>query len=122
MPFSGLHDGIRCQAVAKATGERCRCVAVRGKTRCAKHGGGGRLLEASIAAKVICKRIEPAVPEAVRRLPIMRALSWPGRARLYEAAASAAALGDPVIWQDALRAVSQRYRRRLEHCGVVIEE
>lgn len=34
-----LPDKLRCQAIAKGTGERCRCPRVRGGKLCDKHGG-----------------------------------------------------------------------------------
>lgn len=38
-PWQRMHEGPRCQAIAKQTGQRCAQSAMRGGTRCVKHGG-----------------------------------------------------------------------------------
>jgi len=40
-PVQRLRNARRCHAMAKRTGERCRCPAVRGWAVCRVHGAGG---------------------------------------------------------------------------------
>ncbi len=47
-PFGCFTEGdgrTQCESVARSTGERCRCNAVKGTTRCKVHGGMWRLEE-----------------------------------------------------------------------------
>lgn len=37
--FGSLPDHLRCKRIAKSTGERCRCMKVKGSTLCRTHGG-----------------------------------------------------------------------------------
>jgi hypothetical protein len=37
--FGSLPDEYRCIAIAKITGERCRCAALQGAKHCRVHGG-----------------------------------------------------------------------------------
>jgi len=42
--LGNVPDRWRCSRVAKSTGERCRCLAVKGKGVCRHHGAGGKKL------------------------------------------------------------------------------
>lgn len=40
--LGAIPEAFRCRAKAKRTGERCACVAVKGKGLCRHHGAGGK--------------------------------------------------------------------------------
>ena len=40
-PRQSAHDALRCRAMAKRTGQRCKAPAVRGWRVCRMHGAGG---------------------------------------------------------------------------------
>lgn len=127
MAFKGLHDGIRCQAVAKATGERCRCVAVKGATLCTGHGGHRQIGKPSprIAIGMAAKRrfcqmqTDGLIPVGWLDLdPALRASGWRWRLYAAEAWLTARAQGDPSIWRDALDLIQRRQPGRMLWAGV----
>lgn len=110
-----LHDGIRCERI-KRDGTRCKNPRVKGATVCGKHGAGKAKKAAAQAWREWC-RIRPAALAAGFEDRLANAVTVPGRIVLADAWLAAQAAGDPVIYQNARRAVAARYRARLEYIG-----
>lgn len=110
-----LHDGIRCEAI-KRDGTRCgnaRCV---GHTRCGKHGGG-RYVQAAKRSYKAWRNIRGEAYRSGFEDPLAGCIATGGRVVLAEAWLAANAAGDPVLYQEARRAVARRYRSRIAAAG-----
>lgn len=113
----GARPEMRCTAIAKATGERCRMISVKGKERCCRHGGGGKLLEANKIALKQWDAMRPMLKgttfedEAVGLVPVG------GRVALAEAWLAAKQSGDQVVYRKTRRAVLTRYQSRIIALG-----
>lgn len=113
--FKWMTDEKRCTKI-KRDGSRCCAPKVRGAEVCGKHGAGKAAEAASLAWRQWCK-IRPAALAAGFEDQLAKCVRVPGRIVLAEAWLAAQAAGDPVIYQNARRAVAARYRSRLEHIG-----
>lgn len=117
MPFPWVTEERRCVAISKATGERCRQGVVNGKDRCCRHGGGN-LAKAGAEAFRKWRNLVPAVRRAgwfPDDLPMF--VPAGGRVVLAEALLASVENGDPILYQQARRAVAARYKSRLRFLG-----
>jgi len=96
-----IQNAKKCEAIARTTGKQCGQIALRGSTRCRRHGGlkqaliaeaerHGRPVIANRAASIRMKAlIDLAIttpwPPALPRLPQFDKMSKVARGRLFEA-------------------------------------
>jgi len=63
--LGSVPDRWRCRAKAKSTGERCQCLAVKGRATCRHHGSGSKKTRAGMLR--MAARLRGERPEAYKK-------------------------------------------------------
>jgi hypothetical protein len=85
-----MDEGVRCKAMSKQTGERCKKLAIPGGTVCVVHGGSAPAAKMAAQRRLIAM-IDPAMTALLRA--IRECDEWPTKVRAAIAVLDRAGFG-----------------------------